>query len=181
AVDYMDMYSRSVSGSFKVRGTALRPGDSWARRLVEGSAPGPRLPLRRVFESLILQFIYSDKALNEFSPYQAGFRPGYNTITQLWLTQASVYHPTDPRSIHIFLDLEKAYDRVPIPRLLDKLKLRNTPTPLIQIVDSLFSQCYSQLIVNAAIGPTFRRSVGLFQGSILSPWLFNVYIDDLAT
>ena len=137
--------------------------------------------LRRVFESLILQFIYSDKALNEFSPYQAGFRPGYNTITQLWLTQASVYHPTDPRSIHIFLDLEKAYDRVPIPRLLDKLKLRNTPTPLIQIVDSLFSQCYSQLIVNAAIGPTFRRSVGLFQGSILSPWLFNVYIDDLAT
>jgi Reverse transcriptase (RNA-dependent DNA polymerase) len=136
--------------------------------------------LRRIFESLLLQYIYSDQALNEFSPFQAGFRPGYNTMTQLWLSQASTHFPTDPRLIHIFLDLEKAYDRVPIPRLLDKLMLRKTPSPLIQLVDSLFSHCHSQLIVNKAVGPIFRRSVGLFQGSILSPWLFNVYIDDLA-
>lgn len=136
--------------------------------------------LRRVFESLLLQYIYADHTLNNFSPYQAGFRPGYNTTTHLWLSQASTHFPDDPRLIHIFLDLEKAYDRVPIPRLLDKLLLRKTPPPLIQLIDSLFSNCHSQMIVNQTTGPSFQRSVGLFQGSILSPWLFNVYIDDLA-
>ncbi|CAO3670488.1 unnamed protein product [Umbelopsis ramanniana] len=140
--------------------------------------------LRRIFESLILSFIYSQPDLNIFSPFQAGFRKGYNTLSQLWLAQASSYMPKQKqkqkRSIHIFLDLEKAYDRVPIARLLDKLYLRNTPHALISLVDSLFSHCHSQMIVNQNIGPIFPRSAGLFQGSILSPWLFNVYIDDLA-
>jgi hypothetical protein len=136
--------------------------------------------LRRIFESLILSFIYSQPTLNEFSPFQAGFRTGYTTVTHLWLSHASAHFPIRPRNIHIFLDLEKAYDRVPIARLLDKLKLRDTPDALIQLVDSLFSSCSSQMIVNHSIGPIFSRSVGLFQGSILSPWLFNVYIDDLA-
>jgi hypothetical protein len=92
----------------------------------------------------------------------------------------STVHPDHKRQIHIFLDLEKAYDRVPIPLLLDKLLLRQTPMPLIQLIDSLFSRCSSQLIVNQQVGPLFPRSRGLFQGSILSPWLFNVFIDDLA-
>jgi hypothetical protein len=129
---------------------------------------------------MLLSFIYSQPALNKFSPFQAGFRRGYNTLTQLWLAHASSYLPQAERNIHIFLDLEKAYDRVPISRLLDKLTLRNTPPALISLVDSLFSRCHSQMIVNQAIGPIFPRTAGLFQGSILSPWLFNVYIDDLA-
>lgn len=136
--------------------------------------------LRRVFESYLLSFIYSQPALNEFSPYQAGFRPGYTTVTHLWLAHASAHLPSHSRNLHIFLDLEKAYDRVPIARLLDKLQRRGTPAALIQLVDSLFSSCSSQMIVNQNVGPLFSRSVGLFQGSILSPWLFNVYIDDLA-
>ncbi|KAI8575284.1 hypothetical protein K450DRAFT_262412 [Umbelopsis ramanniana AG] len=36
------------------------------------------------------------------------------------------------------------------------------------------------MIVNQSVGPLLSRSVGLFQGSLLSPWLFNVYINDLA-
>ncbi|KAI8575486.1 hypothetical protein K450DRAFT_275567 [Umbelopsis ramanniana AG] len=51
---------------------------------------------------------------------------------------------------------------------------------LLQLIDSLSSSCSSQMIVNQSVGPLFSRSVGLFQGSILSPWLFNVYINDLA-
>ncbi|CAO3688215.1 unnamed protein product [Umbelopsis vinacea] len=38
----------------------------------------------------------------------------------------------------------------------------------------------AMLIVNKQVGPTFLRARGFFQRSILSPWLFNVYIDDLA-
>lgn len=37
--------------------------------------------LRRIFESVLLEYIYSNNTLNNFSPFQAGFRPGYNTTT----------------------------------------------------------------------------------------------------
>lgn len=70
--------------------------------------------------------------------------------------------------------------------LVNTLSIQISPSPSsasvttqLQLVDSMFSSCYSQMIVNQSIGPLFSRSVGLFQGSILSPWLFNVYIDDL--
>jgi hypothetical protein len=135
---------------------------------------------RRIFESTILSFIYTLPYLCTFSPFQAGFRKGFNTTTHLWASQIANRLPSSPKNLSIFLDLEKAYDRVPISRLLDKLTRKATPLSIIQLIDSLFSNCQSQLIVNKQIGPTFFRSRGLFQGSILSPWLFNVYIDDLA-
>lgn len=135
---------------------------------------------RRIFESTILSFVYTIPSLCTFSPFQAGFRKGFNTTTHLWASQIANRLPSSPKNLSIFLDLEKAYDRVPIPRLLDKLLRKDTPPSIIQLIDSLFSKCHSQLIVNKQVGPTFFRSRGLFQGSILSPWLFNVYIDDLA-
>ena len=64
--------------------------------------------------------------------------------------------------------------------LLQKLTKRNIPPLLLHIISSLFTQCCSRVVVNGQVSEAFQRNSGLFQGSILSPWLFDVYIDDLA-
>ena len=51
---------------------------------------------------------------------------------------------------------------------------------LIRLVESLQSNCYSQVAVNGGLTNPIPLQRGLFQGSILSPTLFDIYIDDLA-
>jgi hypothetical protein len=56
---------------------------------------------------------------------------------------------------------------------------RKCPKRIIAIIQSLFSGCSSSVIVNGVRSRLVNRKCGLLQGSILSPRLFNLYIDDL--
>ena len=108
---------------------------------------------------------------------QGGFRSGYST-----LTQASLAHEISvgsSKGIKVFVDLKKAYDKVPIPRLLKKLYHRRIPINIIEIIESLFTSCYTYIAVNGILTDPIPLEIGLFQGSILSPLLFNLFIDDL--
>jgi Reverse transcriptase (RNA-dependent DNA polymerase) len=78
------------------------------------------------------------------------------------------------------LDLASAYDRVDINILIGKLVNRNIDGYLINVINSMFSCCASQAVINGELSDPIPRTRGLFQGSILSPILFNIYIDDLA-
>jgi len=133
---------------------------------------------RRIFECLMMDFINLDcPELTRFHPSQAGFRRQFSTMTQLMASHQMSqmgYH------FHLFLDLKNAYDRVPIGRLLDKLKARSPPLGLLSLIDSLFMETQSRCVINDQLSTPFKRNRGVFQGSILSPWLFNVFIDDLA-
>jgi len=71
-------------------------------------------------------------------------------------------------------------DRVVIPILLRKLKRKGATNQLLHLINSLFGKCFSTLSVNYVRSNPFPRHRGLFQGSLLSPFLFNVYVDDLA-
>ena len=135
---------------------------------------------RRIFESLLLQAVNNHDdfgPLRHFNYGQAGFRRNFST-----LSQALVSHDCVPLGYNhkAYLDLKNAYDRVPISRLLDKLLSRSPPGGLVSLVSSLFSSCSSRCVINGQVSDPFLRQRGLFQGSLLSPWLFNIYIDDLA-
>ena len=73
-----------------------------------------------------------------------------------------------------------AYDKVSIPIILNKLIIRNAPLCLSSILHHLFTPQYSRVTINGLISDPFQRECGLFQGSILAPLLFNIFIDDLA-
>ena len=65
--------------------------------------------------------------------------------------------------------------------LIKKLEKRNMPKGIISLIASLFSEWTTRIIVNQEITNEIEIQKGLLQGAILSPLLFNIFIDDLAS
>ena len=78
------------------------------------------------------------------------------------------------------IDLKAAYDKTDIKHILNLLIKRNVPTKLINLIKNLFTNCYSNVLFNETISNQFYRETGIFQGSLLAPLLFNIFIDTLA-
>ena len=140
---------------------------------------------RRAFEKILLRGMCSDnwsrEECNDFSPTQGGFRRGHSARAHLALA-SDIFHSGSRE--WIFLDISAAYDRVPLGTLFAALQRRLDQVPyglaLISLLHSLFVECGCSVVVNGALTPTIRKTRGLFQGSVLAPWLFNVFIDPLA-
>ncbi|VDP06570.1 unnamed protein product [Heligmosomoides polygyrus] len=76
--------------------------------------------------------------------------------------------------VHIaLLDLGKAFDRVPREVAGYALRQHNVPEELIEWVRMLYSCPKSRVQVAAGTPLEFRISIGVHQGSALSPFLFN--------
>ncbi|OMJ26782.1 LINE-1 retrotransposable element ORF2 protein [Smittium culicis] len=137
--------------------------------------------LRRIFELMFLEFLNATKLAN-FNPLQAGFRTGFSTLTHSVISHDTFYFKNEcKRPDRVFIDLKQAYDRVNINLLLYKLKRRSHSDLITSIIQSLFLECYSTVSINGPSSEPFIRQSGLFQWSILSPILFNLYVDDLVT
>jgi hypothetical protein len=129
---------------------------------------------RRIFEKYILTPLAMATKLNYG---QAGFRTGFSCPMQILLAEQARHNGM---KLQTFLDLKNAYDSVPIKLLLVKLGKKNIPSYLILLVESLMTNCFSKIAVNGSLTSKVPLERGLFQGSLLSPILFNVFIDDLA-
>ena len=78
-----------------------------------------------------------------------------------------------------FIDLEKAYDSVPRDRVWESLKQKDIGEEIIQMIKAMYSNCSS--CVKTQVGRTgwFDIENGLKQGSVLSPLLFILVMDDM--
>ena len=84
------------------------------------------------------------------------------------------------KAVHCaFIDLEKAYDKVPREELWECLQLAETSECYIKIIKDMYDGATT--IVKSAAGLTkkFKVGVGLHQGSALRPFLFAIIIDRL--
>lgn len=136
---------------------------------------------RRYFEALLLRYI-QDLPAFQLHRNQAGFKRGFSTLTQILLANESCTLPESLRhQVSLYLDLEKAFDRLKHRPLLEALRARGCDSFVLALIHSLMMRaCQSHLIVNGYRTQPIRRNRGVFQGSILAPLLFNIAIDDLA-
>jgi hypothetical protein len=134
---------------------------------------------RRLFEKILLKLWSSDcQPWTTFHPCQSGFRSGHSTTMQVCVAD-ELSRQGNP--ISIYLDLKSAYDTVPYAQLYNALQSRGCPQRDLALIYSLMiDNCTSTLVVNhTELDTRITRQRGLFQGSILSPFLFNCFIDSL--
>jgi len=129
---------------------------------------------RRIFEKLVLAQIEEKTILR---PCQFGFKRGYDTQSNILCVEAAREQGACNR---IITDYMEAYDSPRWSLLTQKLQCYGLPPILPRIVVNLIlREMYSMLIVNGIQLKKIRLNKGLFHGSLLSPVLFNIFVDDL--
>ena len=84
------------------------------------------------------------------------------------------------KSTHaLFVDFSKAYDHVDHSVLLNKLKQLNINTSLWLWIQSFLTDGTQQVKLPGALSTKSACPAGVPQGSVISPLLFNIFIDDI--
>ena len=76
--------------------------------------------------------------------------------------------------------MEKVFDKIDRNLLFYRLLLNNINGKMYKAIRSLYTDCKCSININGFLIDTFVYNAGVKQGDILSPTLFNFYINDLA-
>ena len=125
-----------------------------------------------------------DKRLRQetsISDCQFGFMPGRSTMDAVFAIRQLLekYLEKEKPLFLVFIDLEKAYDRVPRDEIWRCLRIRGTPEKYVRIVQDMYHMASTQIRSSAGLTESIPVQVGLHQGSGLSPYLFDVIMDVL--
>ena len=79
----------------------------------------------------------------------------------------------------LFVDLEKAYDSVPLKNLWKAVKHYNISNSIIMAIKRLYENSFSNIKIGKQLSSGFYMTNGLQQGCSLSPTLFKIYIQNV--
>ncbi|KAK3565948.1 hypothetical protein QTP86_023273, partial [Hemibagrus guttatus] len=118
----------------------------------------------------------------EICEQQYGFMPRKSTTDAIFALRILMEKYRDgQRELHcVFVDLEKAYDRVPREELWYCMRKSGVAENYVRVVQDMYER--SRTVGRCAVGQTeeFKVEVGLHRGSALSPFLFAIVMDQLS-
>jgi hypothetical protein len=111
---------------------------------------------------------------------QFGFHACYSMTLQCMrlIDHVTLNFNNNTSTAALFLDFEKAFDTTWHPGLLCKLSKLQFSTSLIKLISSFLSQGKFRVSVEGKLYMPRYMQAGVPQGSVLTPTLYNLYIND---
>ena len=149
-------------------------------KIPEPTQMRPIIALSPILKLLEIRFKPKlDKYLNErMTKAQTGFVQHCGTHINIMriLHRCLYFKDQSRRACVLFIDFKSAYNNVNLECLFQKLRVKNILDPLeIDFLRALYSN------TTVTIGETERLQInkGVMQGSIISPALFDIFVEDL--
>ena len=79
----------------------------------------------------------------------------------------------------VFVDLEKAYDRVQRKVVWDVLRKKGVGETYVRIIKDMYEGSSTKIKTRSGVSESFEVKVGVHQGAALSPYLFILVLDEL--
>ena len=136
----------------------------------------------KILESIIVDDINKHmQTHNLATPNQYGFTKGKSCKTNIidceedWTSAIDKGYCVDI----IYLDLKKAFDKVPHKRLLNKLKSYGITGPTHTWITDFLTGRSQKVVINGNSSTNASVKSGVPQGSVLGPCLFSIFVNDM--
>ena len=122
------------------------------------------------------------RTIVELGNIQFGFRRGKSTMDPVFALKIlqEKYKEKQKHLQMVFVDLEKAYDRVPRDLIWWAMRKRSIPEGYVKVIQDKYRGTKTRVKTRCGRTEFFEVKVGLHQGSALSLLLFIIIMDVLA-
>ena len=112
---------------------------------------------------------------------QAGFRKGYSTVENIFIINSLIdlLKARGKKLYCTFIDFKQAFDKVWRQGLWIKMLSHNINGKCYQVIRNMYANIKSKLSTHRGSTSYFPCFSGVRQGENLSPFLFNLYLNDL--